>query len=91
MPTNNVEAQVRQIKQLRGQRDKAQTDVTADEAELRVLEEQRDKLYEECRDLGVEPQDIKNEIEDRSTKLQEDIDRIQTRFDTLTKSEEDDG
>lgn len=79
----NPNEQMQRIKTLRDKQAAASKQLTADEAQLQLLEQQRDALYAKCREHGVEPNEIKDEIESRSQALERDIALIEDRFTSL--------
>jgi len=85
MPDPN--AQVKRVKEMRTQQAAADKETAADEAQMQVFEQQRDALYIRSREMNVEPQDIKQEILDRTAAIEEDLRRIEERFEGLRKGE----
>ncbi|MFA7153666.1 MAG: hypothetical protein WC072_07725 [Methanoregulaceae archaeon] len=84
-------SQMDRIKALREKQAAAAKQRTADEAQLQILEQQRDGLYERCRKLGTEPAEIKGEIERRSKDLERDIGLVEERFSSLRPNGNGDG
>lgn len=76
-------AQMQRIKALRDKQSAASKQLTADEAQLELLEQQRDGLYAKCREQKVEPATIKDEIASRSQALERDIALVEDRFASL--------
>lgn len=76
-------SQMQRIKALRDKQAAASKQLTADEAQLQLLEQQRDALYAKCREQNVEPSAIKDEIASRSNALERDIALIEDRFSSL--------
>jgi SMC interacting uncharacterized protein involved in chromosome segregation len=76
-------AQIQRIKSLRDKQSAASRQLAADEAQLQLLEQQRDGLYAKCRKEGVEPATIKDEIASRTQALERDIALVEGRFTDL--------
>ena len=83
----DTNGQVNRLKELRAKQATAAKESAADEAQLQVFEQQRDALYARCRELKVEPQDIKQEITSRTSSIEEDLQRIEERFEGLRRGE----
>lgn len=88
---SNGDDQLKRVKSLRTMQATAAQEAAADEAQLRVFEQQRDALYARCRELNVEPQNIKQEIADRTAAIDQDLERIQERFDGLRRGDTNGG
>lgn len=77
-------AQMQRIKSLREKQSAASKQLTADEAQLELLQQQRDGLYTRCREEEkVEPATIKDEIASRAQALERDIALVEDRFNSL--------
>lgn len=87
----DVSSQINRLKGLRAQQATAANAASQDEAQLQVFEQQRDALYTRCRELKVEPQNIKQEIADRTAAIEADLQRIEERFDGLRRGEQNGG
>ena len=87
----NGDDQLKRVKELRAKQAAAANEAAADEAQLQVFEQQRDALYSRCRELKVEPQNIKQEIADRTAAIDQDLERIQERFDGLRRGDTNGG
>lgn len=87
----NGDDQLKRVKELRAKQATAANEAAADEAQLQVFEQQRDALYARCRELKVEPQNIKQEITDRTASIDQDLERIQERFDGLRRGDTNGG
>ena len=80
---SSPEQQIKLVKQLREKQASAATQTATDEAQLKVFEQQREALYNRCRELNVQPENIKDEILTRTQAIDDDLTRIKQRFDSL--------
>jgi len=83
----NLQPLLARLKNLQQESSKASEQLASDQGVMTAYEAERDRNYARCREMGVEPDDLKDEIDRRMSALEKDIDRLETRFKTLSETE----
>lgn len=75
------------LKSLQQESAKATEQLASDQGTMLAYEADRDRNYARCRELGVEPDDLRAEIDRRLSSMDMDISRLEARFKTLSEVE----
>jgi predicted nucleic acid-binding Zn-ribbon protein len=84
MPNNReLQAAIERINGLKRKKNQLSEELAEKKGDLKALQGERDKLHARCRELGVEPDDIRAEIERRMTALAADVDSMEGRMTSI--------
>lgn len=78
------------LKKLQQEIAQATEQLASDQGLMSAYEQERDRNYDKCREMGIEPENLEAEIDSLLTTADKDLSRLESRFEILSNAEDQD-